>query len=413
MKIAVSPLAPTTWPAMPALGGVRLGSVEAGIKYSGRKDLSVIEFAGLANIAGVFTQSKCPSAPVDWCRSVLAHGKARCIIINSGNANAFTGKKGVEAVNMTAAAAAEVFGCERDEIYLASTGVIGEPLTATDFPKFLKEAKACASEAGWDDAAKAIMTTDTYHKTATCQFSLGDPNGQTYHINGIAKGSGMIAPDMATMLSFLVTDLPVDAKILQAELKRAVAKSFNAISVDSDTSTSDTVLLASTNSADENLIIDPEDPRLEKFRKCLAKVLHQLAMLVVRDGEGASKHIEIRVKGAKSKKSAKKIAMSIANSPLVKTAIAGEDANWGRIVMAIGKAGEPAERDLLSIWFGDVRVAFEGERDPDYREEEASAVMKEDTIAIKVDLGIGKGKAVVWTCDLTHQYVDINADYRS
>ena len=410
MSMAISPLAPTIWPDMPPLAGVRLGCVEAGIKYEGRKDLTIIEFDNIANIAGVFTKSKCPSAPVDWCRDNLGHAKVRCIVINSGNANAFTGKKGVSAVELTARGAAEVFGCNLNEIYLASTGVIGEPLDASDFAKFLRTAKSSASEYGWDEAAKAIMTTDTFYKTATKQFNIG---AKTYHINGIAKGSGMIAPDMATMLSFLVTDLPISSRILQKELSQAISKTFNCITVDSDTSTSDTTLLVSTNSGAEDIIIDPKDKRLARFRRYLREILHELSMLVVRDGEGASKHIEICVEGAKTSRAAKVIAMSIANSPLVKTAIAGEDANWGRIVMAVGKAGELAQRDLLSIWFGDVRVAFEGERDPGYQEDEANKIMRKDFIPIRVNLGIGKGKAIVWTCDLTRQYIEINADYRS
>ncbi len=254
------------------------------------------------------------------------------------------------------------------------------------------------------------MTTDTYHKLATTSFEVDDDK---WHINGMAKGSGMIAPDMATMLSFLVTDFPACSEILQRELSKAIGKTFNSITVDSDTSTSDTVLLASTTGNAKDCITNPKDQRLAKFRKALRKVLHELSMLVIRDGEGASKHIEICVEGAKSSKSAKKIALSIANSPLVKTAIAGEDANWGRIVMAIGKAGEPADRDLISIWFDDVRVSFKGERDTYYSEEAASTVMKQQFIPIKIDLGIGKGKATVWTCDLTREYVNINADYRS
>ncbi|MCP4072477.1 MAG: bifunctional glutamate N-acetyltransferase/amino-acid acetyltransferase ArgJ [Hyphomicrobiales bacterium] len=410
MSIPVSPLAPTQWPRLPPLAGVRLGCVEAGIKYQGRKDLTVIDFDEMASIAGVFTKSRCPSAPVDWCKNILATGKVRCIIVNSGNANAFTGNKGHEAVDQTTSAAADIFDCNLNEIYLASTGVIGEPLDAGGFSEYLKIAKSVASENAWEEAAKAIMTTDTYHKVATRQFIV---DGQAYHINGIAKGSGMIAPDMATMLSFLVTDLPINNRVLQHELSRIIPKTFNSITVDSDTSTSDTVLLASTNAADENIITDKKDNRLRRFRRSLGEVLHELAMLVVRDGEGASKHIEICVEGATTSRSAKKIAMTIANSPLVKTAIAGQDANWGRIVMAVGKAGEPANRDLLSIWFGDLRVALNGERDPDYSEDTASQIMKCDYIPIKVSLGIAKGRAVVWTCDLTRQYVDINADYRS
>jgi len=410
MSMPVSPLAPTHWSILPPLKGVRLGCVEAGIKYKGRKDLTVIDFGEPTNIAGVFTKSMCPSAPVDWCKSILASGKVRCIIINSGNANAFTGAKGQEAVIQTTSAATKVFGYHPQEIYLASTGVIGEPMDASEFATFLEKAKSVANEDGWDEAAKAIMTTDTYHKGSTRQFSV---ENKTYNLNGIAKGSGMIAPDMATMLSFLVTDLPIASEVLQRELSKAIRKTFNSITVDSDTSTSDTVLLVSTNVTVKNLITDHKDKRLRNFRTCLAEVLHELAMLVIRDGEGASKHIEICVEGANTSRSAKIIALSIANSPLVKTAIAGQDANWGRIVMAVGKAGEPADRDLLSIWFGDVRVALNGQRDPGYSEGAVSLVMKNDFIPIKISLGIGNGKATVWTCDLTHQYIDINADYRS
>lgn len=410
MSMPVSPLAPKTYPTMPAITGVRLGSVEAGIKYSGRKDLCVIKFDAPANIAGVFTQSKCPSAPVDWCKSILPNGKVTCIVINSGNANAFTGKKGNEAVALTAAAAANVFNCKSNQIYLASTGVIGEPLDASDFDKHLQQAKSIAAPTGWEDAARTIMTTDTYHKVATKQFSA---DGQDYTINGIAKGSGMIAPDMATMLSFLVTDLPIASDILQDMLSKSIRKTFNCITVDSDTSTSDTVLLAATLERTSDVITNLKDARLRPFKKALKDVLHALSMLVIRDGEGATKHVEITVEGAKSSKSAKIIAASIANSPLVKTAVAGEDANWGRIVMAIGKAGEPADRDQISIWFGGLRVAFEGERDPEYSEEAASAIMKNDFIPIKIELGIGNGKSTVWTCDLTREYVNINADYRS
>lgn len=408
--MTISPLAPTSHPGLPEISGVRLGCVEAGIKYRGRKDLAVIEFDEPAQIAGVFTRSMCASAPVDWCKSILSTGQVKCIVVNSGNANAFTGKKGKAAVEISAAAAADVFNCTPAQVYLASTGVIGEPLDVSQFPVFLKAAKESGREDGWEDAAKTIMTTDTYHKTATHSFEV---EGSSFCINGIAKGSGMIAPDMATMLSFLVTDFPVANSILQSILTNAVGPTFNSITVDSDTSTSDTVLLVSTVNSHHELITNIDDPRLMNFTSALKNVLHDLAMLVIRDGEGASKHIEIRVEGAVSDQSAKTIAMSIANSPLVKTAIAGEDANWGRIVMAIGKAGEPADRDLISIWFGELRVAFEGERDPEYSEEIAGKTMREEFIPIKIDLGIGPGKSVVWTCDLTHEYVNINADYRS
>lgn len=403
MSDKISPLAPKNWPKLPPIDGVRLGSVEAGIKYAGRHDLTVILFDKPASVAGVFTKSKCPSAPVDWCRKHLDKGTAKAVVVNSGNANAFTGKRGLQAVKETAKAASANFSCKQSEVFLASTGVIGEPLDASNFEQKLEEAGKISSLEGWEAASKAIMTTDTYHKMATQSFEV---DNKTYIINGIAKGSGMIAPDMATMLSFIVTNFPMENKKLQSCLTKAIEPSFNSVSVDSDTSTSDTVLLFSTGKYNVK-------KGVTAFQKALNKLLHDLAMDVVRDGEGASKHIEITVAGAKTKKSAKKIAMAIANSPLVKTAIAGEDANWGRVVMAVGKAGELADRDKLAIWFGDVRVAFKGERDPAYSEEKASGVMKEDFIELRVDLGIGRGEAKVWTCDLTHEYISINADYRS
>ncbi len=408
MATKISPLAPKSLAELPAIAGVRLGSVEAGIKYKNRKDLTVMVFDAAASVAGVFTRSKCPSAPVDWCRKHLDKGKARCVVVNSGNANAFTGKKGVESVRATAEAASEAVGCKKSEIFIASTGVIGEPLNVSGFGEHLKRAVAEAREDGWADTANAIMTTDTYPKLATRQF---DAEGRIYVLNGIAKGAGMIQPDMATMLSFLVTDLPIAAPVLQKLLAKAVDASFNSISVDSDTSTSDTLLLFSAGGTKP--VKELSDKRLDGFKKALKQVLHDLAMAVVRDGEGATKHVEIQVTGANSGRSAKRVAFSIANSPLVKTAIAGEDANWGRIVAAVGKAGEPADRDKLSIYFGDIRVAREGERDPDYSEAATTAVMKGEYIPIRVDLGIGGGKATVWTCDLTSEYVAINGDYRS
>ncbi len=404
----VSPLAPTFYPEIPEIEGVRLASVEAGIKYKDRKDLCLIAFDKPAEIAGVFTKSKCPSAPVDWCRKHLGQGKASCVVINSGNANAFTGKKGADAAELTASTTAQLLGCSKKTVFLASTGVIGEPLDASGFADCLATAKSQLTLDGWHSAAQTIMTTDTYPKLATRQFKAG---GRNFTLNGIAKGSGMIAPDMATMLSFLVTDLPVDHKVLQKLLARAIKPTFNAITVDSDTSTSDTVLLFSA--GDGKNIKQANDERLRPLKSALAEVLHDLAMQVVRDGEGANKHVCIEVTGAANKRSARKIAASVANSPLVKTAIAGEDANWGRIIMAVGKAGEPAERDLLSIKFGDIIVARNGERDPDYNEDEVSRLMQKPEIDISIDLGLGKGSAKVWTCDLTREYVAINGDYRS
>ena len=413
MSDTVSPLAPKSFPKMPAIEGVRIATAQAGIKYKGRTDLMLMVFDEGTTAAGVFTRSKCPSAPVDFCRRNLAGGGARALVVNSGNANAFTGKKGRETTAMTAEAAAKAAGCAVQDVFLASTGVIGEPLDAARFAHLLEGMAKDARPAQWSEAGKAIMTTDTYPKYATATAEIG---GATVTINGIAKGAGMIAPDMATMLSFVATDAALAAPVLQSLLSKGVGKTFNAVTVDSDTSTSDTLMLFATGAAARRgapEIADPADPRLSSFRRALNKVLKSLALQVVKDGEGARKFVEVTVEGAKSSRSAKRIALSIANSPLVKTAIAGEDANWGRVVMAVGKAGEPADRDRLSIWFGDTRLAHEGERDPVYSEAETSAYMKRDHIRIRADIGLGRGKATVYTCDLTKEYVAINGDYRS
>ncbi|MBX3597419.1 MAG: bifunctional glutamate N-acetyltransferase/amino-acid acetyltransferase ArgJ [Rhizobiaceae bacterium] len=413
MSDKISPLAPKKYPRMPLIAGVRIATAEAGIKYRGRTDLLAMVFDEGTEVAGVFTRSKCPSAPVDFCRANLPSGKARILVVNSGNANAFTGKKGRETTAATGKAAASAVGCSVSEVYQASTGVIGEPLDPAKFTGLLADLVERAEENRWLDAAKAIMTTDTYPKVATVTVKLGDVE---VAINGIAKGAGMIAPDMATMLSFVATDAPIAAPVLQQLLSKGVGGTFNAVTVDSDTSTSDTLLLFATGAASRRgakRIDDPRDPRLAAFKRGLNKILKNLALQVVRDGEGARKQIEVTVTGARSAKSAKRIALSIANSPLVKTAVAGEDANWGRVVMAVGKAGEPADRDLLSIWFGDNRLAHQGERDSEYSEEATSAYMKRDEIRIRVDIGLGRGKATVWTCDLTKEYVAINGDYRS
>ncbi|MFI0843888.1 bifunctional glutamate N-acetyltransferase/amino-acid acetyltransferase ArgJ [Mesorhizobium sp. IMUNJ 23232] len=413
MSATVSPLAPKKYPKMPAVEGVRIATAEAGIKYKGRTDLLAMVFDEGTTAAGVFTRSKCPSAPVDFCRQNLSGGKARVLVVNSGNANAFTGKKGRETTRMTGEAAAKAAGASAGEVFLASTGVIGEPLDAGRFSHLLADMAKEAKPDRWTEAAKAIMTTDTYPKLATATVKIG---GADVVINGIAKGAGMIAPDMATMLSFVATDAPIDAPVLQALLSKGVGSTFNAVTVDSDTSTSDTLMLFATGVAEKRgapRIMEVGDARLGQFRRALNRVLKQLALQVVRDGEGARKQVEVTVTGAKSARSAKRIALSIANSPLVKTAVAGEDANWGRVVMAVGKAGEPADRDRLAIWFGDSRLAFEGERDPAYSEAATSAYMKRDDIAIRVDIGLGRGKATVWTCDLTKEYVAINGDYRS
>ncbi|WP_202333063.1 bifunctional glutamate N-acetyltransferase/amino-acid acetyltransferase ArgJ [Mesorhizobium sp. L-8-3] len=413
MSTAVSPLAPKSQPKMPAIEGVRIATAEAGIKYKNRTDLLVMAFDEGTQVAGVFTRSKCPSAPVDFCRQNLPDGKARMLVVNSGNANAFTGKKGRETTDMTAQAAAKASGCRPGDVFLASTGVIGEPLDAGRFSHLIADMTRRAEPGLWKEAGQAIMTTDTYPKYATATVRLGDAD---VTINGIAKGAGMVAPDMATMLSFIATDAPIAAGVLQDMLSKGVGKSFNSVTVDSDTSTSDTLLLFATGAAGRRgapEISEPNDARLAQFRRALNRILKNLALQVVRDGEGARKQVEVTVTGAKSARSAKRIALAIANSPLVKTAVAGEDANWGRVVMAVGKAGEPADRDLLSIWFGDNRLAHNGERDPDYSEAATSAYMKRDEIVIRADIGIGRGKATVWTCDLTKEYVAINGDYRS
>ena len=413
MAHPVSPLAPRSYPDLPPVEGVRFATAEAGIKYRNRTDVLLMAFDEGTAAAGVLTRSRCSSAAVDWCRANLPGGKARGLVVNSGNANAFTGVKGRESVEQTAEYAARALGCSTADIFLASTGVIGEPLPAEKFAGVLDEAATRLAPTPWIEAAKAIMTTDTYPKLAGGVIEI---DGIEVKINGIAKGSGMIAPDMATMLSFVVTDMPIAAPVLQALLAKHNQTSFNSITVDSDTSTSDTLLLFATGAAAKRgapRIDSVGDPRLSAFKRGLGKVLKSLALQVVRDGEGARKQIEVTVTGAKSARSARKIALSIANSPLVKTAVAGEDANWGRVVMAVGKAGEPADRDRLSIWFGDNRLAFEGERDAGYSEAATSAYMKRDDILIRADIGIGRGKATVWTCDLTKEYVAINGDYRS
>jgi len=409
----VSPLAPPDFPDLPVIEGVRLATAAAGIRYQERTDLLLVLMPKGTAAAGVLTRSKCPSAPVDWCRKQLARGRARALLVNSGNANAFTGRKGSAAVIETARAAARVAGCPRSEVYLASTGVIGEPLDASRITAVLEKAATGATPHNWRQAARAIMTTDTYPKAATRTVSLG---GVPVTINGIAKGAGMIAPDMATMLAFIFSDAPIATEPLSAALKAGLGDSFNAITVDSDTSTSDTVLAFATGTAAKRgapAITRPGDRGFAPFRSALKAVMFDLAQQVVRDGEGASKLISVGVRGAASARSARRIAFSIANSPLVKTAIAGEDANWGRVVMAVGKAGEPADRDRLAIWFGPHRVAARGERDPAYDEASLSAYMKNREIEILVDLGIGRGADKVWTCDLTHDYLTINGSYRS
>jgi len=411
--VAVSPFAPKTIPALPAIGGVRLAACEAGIRYAGRKDLMLAIFAPGTVVGGVLTRSLTASAPVEWCRTQLAKGLARALVVNSGNANAFTGMKGRETVEATVAAAARVADCESGEVYVASTGVIGEALKPEAFIGKLEGLAQAASPDAMSDAARAIMTTDTFPKLATASVEI---DGQTVTVNGIAKGSGMIAPDMATMLGFLFTDAPLSRQAAQRLCSAGAEASFNSITVDGDTSTSDTVLLFATGAAAERgvrEIASAEDPRAEGLRAAVNAVMLDLAHQIVKDGEGATKFVEVTVEGAESDNAAKRIAFAIANSPLVKTAFAGEDPNWGRIVMAVGKAGERADRDRLSIWFGDIRVATEGEVDPGYREKDGADYMKGAALKVRTNVGIGEGRATVWTCDLTSGYISINADYRS
>jgi glutamate N-acetyltransferase/amino-acid N-acetyltransferase len=411
MSTTVSPLAPIHVPDMPAIDGVRLATAQAGIRYKNRTDVLLAMFEPGTTVAGVFTKSKCPSAPVEWCRANLKSGKARALVVNSGNANAFTGKTGRAATKLTADIASKAIGCKTSEIFLASTGVIGEPLDASKFAPVMDGLATNAKAGDFFAAAQAIMTTDTFPKVATATAKIGKA---TVTINGIAKGAGMIAPDMATMLSFIFTDAAISAPALQAVLKDGVGDTFNAVTIDGDTSTSDTLMMYATGQAKGcPKISRAADPKLNAFKKALLAVLANLSEQVARDGEGARKLVEIVVEGAVSKASARRIAMSIANSPLVKTAIAGEDANWGRVVMAVGKAGEPADRDKLSIWFAGIRVAHKGARDPGYDEAAVSAEMKKPEIFLKVALGLGKGRDRVLTCDLTKEYIAINGDYRS
>lgn len=400
----LSPLAPETYPTLPPIAGVKLGAIASGIRYKNRKDLLLMECAEGTSVAGVFTTSKTASAPVERCKRHLAGGVARGILVNSGNSNAFTGQIGEQAVNQTLGLAAKLIGCEPEELFVASTGVIGEPLPYERIMEALPDLHAQLTEESWQAAAEAIMTTDTFPKIATRKAQMG---GVKVTINGIAKGSGMIAPDMATMLGFIATDAAIPAEKLQEILSRCNAKTFNAITVDSDTSTSDTVIVVATGAA-QNKATD-----YAAFEAALYDLLLDLALQIVRDGEGARKLVTVKVTGADSDAAAKKIAMAIANSPLVKTAIAGQDANWGRVVMAVGKAGERADRDLLKIWFGDLLVAEKGMRSSSYDEAAASAYMKAEELEIRVDLGLGKGSFTAYTCDLTDGYIAINGSYRS
>ncbi len=410
MMAAVSPLAPARFPELPAIPGVRLAAYAAGVRYAGRDDLMLVELAPGSTIAGVLTQSTMPGQPVIWCRECLPGGTARAIVVNSGNANVFTGRAGRQVVESTAATAARLLGCEPREVFIASTGVIGEPPPADRISAALPKIVGLLDPGAWERAARAIMTTDTFPKGATATATI---DGTSVRISGFCKGSGMIAPDMATMLAYLFTDAALPANVLQPLLAEANEPSFNCVTIDGDTSTSDTVLLCATQQARHASITSPGDPRLGDFRRALAGLTNDLATQLARDGEGAEKFVTIEVTGAESDRAARRIGLSIGNSPLVKTALAAGDANWGRIVMAVGKAGEKADRDRLSIAVGGIAIAREGGPVPGYDEGPVAEHMTGREIRIAVDIGIGSGRATVWTCDLTHGYVDINGSYRS
>ena len=405
----ISPLAPTSFPAMPKIPGVQLAAADCGVRYSGKLDVLLVELAEGTEVAGVFTKSQTAAAPIDWCKQAIGNGKARALVVNSGNANAFNGVAGIASVERTAARTSEIVGCAQQDVFIASTGVIGEALPDQKITDALAGLK---SELGsdWQAAADAICTTDTYPKGSFRTVKIGDTE---VTIGGIAKGSGMIAPDMATMLAFVFTDAAIPQNILQRLLSKSADESFNSITVDSDTSTSDTVLLFATGKAEHEWVTAVGDAHLRDFRQALDQVMLDLAQQIVRDGEGATKFVEIKVSGAADDTAARKIGLAIANSPLVKTAIAGEDANWGRIVMAVGKSGEQANRDQLCISMGGVEIAATGQAVEGYDEAPVAEHMKGQDIYIAVDVGIGQGNATVWTCDLTHGYISINADYRT
>ena len=414
----ISPLAPARFPDLPAVAGIRLAAHAAGLRYRGRPDVMLAALAPGSRVAGVFTRSRCASAPVDWCREKLARATARAVLCNAGNANAFTGAAGEAAVTASAKAVGEALEVDPEDVYLASTGVIGEPLSAEAMRAAVAraaEALAPPSPARWRDAADAIRTTDTYPKGAGGEARLG---GETVRVAAIAKGSGMIAPDMATMLAFAFTDANLPAPVLRELLAGAVDRSFNRITVDSDTSTSDTVLLFATGAvkptaAAAEPIRAASDPRISELRGLLDAAMLDLAHQIVRDGEGARKFVEVTVEGAENDGAARRIAFAIGNSPLVKTMLAAADANWGRLVMAVGKAGEAADRDRLRLWIGDEQCAEGGRVRDGYSEERAAGHLRGAEVRLRADVGVGGGRAAIWTCDLTHAYIDINAGYRS
>jgi glutamate N-acetyltransferase/amino-acid N-acetyltransferase len=407
---AISPLAPERFPELLPIPGVRLAAYAAGIRYTDRDDVMLAELAPGTTIAGVFTRSLTAGPPVLWCQECLPGGKVRAIVVNSGNANVFTGRAGRAVVETTAAGVAGLFGCDAKEVFISSTGVIGEYPPGERITGALPKIVPLLAADSWENAARAIMTTDTFPKGATATATI---DGTPVRLNGFAKGSGMIGPDMATLLAYVFTDAALPAAVLQPLLSAATERSFNSITVDGDTSTSDTVLLCATQEARHAPVTSAGDRRLGEFRRALDRVMIDLAQQIVRDGEGAEKFVTIEVSGAASTRAARRVGLAIGNSPLVKTALSAGDANWGRIVMAVGKAGEKADRDLLAIAIGGVEIAAQGGPVPGYDEAPVAEHMKGRDIQIAVDLGIGRGRATVWTCDLTHGYVDINGSYRS
>jgi glutamate N-acetyltransferase/amino-acid N-acetyltransferase len=410
MDLEISPLAPKSFPQMPFVNGVRMATAKTKTKYKGRSDLLLIDLVSGTSVAGVLTKSTAPGHPVIWCRDKLQKGKARGLVVNAGNANVFNGKSGMQAVEAIAKSVGTLLHCAKNEVYVASTGVIGERLDPTKIVEKIATLKDDLQNQNWKDAAIAITTTDTFPKGSHRVVKVGETS---VNIVGIAKGSGMIAPDMATMLGFIFTDAQIPAQILQKLLTRNVKSTFNSITVDGDTSTSDTLLLFATGVAEHSVPSNDHDPILKEFEIGLNEVMLDLAKQIVRDGEGAQKLIKINVSGASSSTSARRIGLSIANSPLVKTAIAGEDANWGRVVMAVGKSGEKADRDKLGVWFGGIKIAENGGVVDNYDERPVAKHMQGHEVIIDVDVGVGRGTATVWTCDLTHGYININADYRS
>jgi glutamate N-acetyltransferase/amino-acid N-acetyltransferase len=414
MSNKTSPLAPASYPVLPAIAGVRLAAAECNIRYKNRLDVLLVEMEEGTQAAGVFTTSLTAAAPVEWCRNILKiglkTGNARALVVNAGNANAFTGREGMEAVEHIARAASTYLHCLPEDVYVASTGVIGEPLAYDKIVHAMPGLKSALGSHAWNEAAQTIMTTDTFMKVATATVKIGET---PVTVNGFAKGSGMIAPNMATLLAFVFTDANIPAPVLQTMLEQANGVSFNCITVDGDTSTNDTLLAFATGKATHAPVKTVSDPHIMPFKDAFTALLTDLALQVVKDGEGAQKLVTVKISGAETSRAAHTVAMTVANSPLVKTAIAGEDANWGRVIGAIGRAGENIRQEKITVSIGGITVARDGARAPGYDEAPVNAHMKGRDIRIHVELGMGKGSATVYSCDLTHGYIDINGSYRS